>query len=297
MSEENNMSRRQFMVAGAAVMGFPYVLRSATTNSSLSTKERKERLAEWIVSSFRSDDINLLPNMPSGKTKGGKDRPDLKNLYWLQNSNLFAINVLTPYDKNLVAKIRLSYNRWYKQCFADVDEFTDHYLPLAKLPKVIVPAGKYPRAVIKLKDQGEYSIGTETHDSRLMGNISDDSVKVLLKHGVLRSVLEEDKKQAKVYFDSAMKLWDGNGFVDKRGENGHYLTSHLAYALIAANALHVKLPDGLHEKVEQRLWACQDLDGGIWTKYNADGSIPNTGKKTNEIAPLTLLAYDQSIWA
>ncbi len=56
------------------------------------------------------------------------------------------------------------------------------------------------------------------------------------------------------------------------------------------------MPTPIHEQVASPLWACQVTDGGIWTDYNADGSIPAHAKKSNEIAPLTLLAYDKAIW-
>ena len=56
------------------------------------------------------------------------------------------------------------------------------------------------------------------------------------------------------------------------------------------------MPGQIHEQVESRVWALQDADGGIWTDYKADGTIPEFAKKTNEIGPLTLLAYDESVW-
>ena len=49
-------------------------------------------------------------------------------------------------------------------------------------------------------------------------------------------------------------------------------------------------------EIEERLWASQNADGGIWTNYSAAGTFPAFAKKTNEIGPLTLLAYDHSIW-
>lgn len=70
-----------------------------------------------------------------------------------------------------------------------------------------------------------------------------------------------------------------------------YYTRHLAYALIAESALEVAIPATKRSEIENQLWTLQDKDGGIWTDYNRDGSLPDRAKKTNEIGPLVLLAY------
>ena len=133
-----------------------------------------------------------------------------------------------------------------------------------------------------------------------MGTIRDTDVRNLLKFGVLGAALRGDRKLANEYFDKAIALWDGSGFPDARmtqdGRRTSYVTRNLAYALLAEREIGRRAPLEIHDAIEGRLWSLQDADGGIWTNFNKDGSIPNLAKKTSEIGPLTLLAYDESVW-
>jgi hypothetical protein len=259
-------------------------------------KTRLRRVAGWIRNSFVAGEINLVPNMPSGKTRGGRVREDLRHLYWLQNCNLFAMTALRPYDAELSKKIERSYLAWYEKAFPGVLRHTSHGLPLGRLPELEIPEGKFLRAVVKVKDYGDYRIGTETVDPDQLGAIRPDNPKLLLKDGVLYTILAGQRQQASDYFRQAMQLWDGSGFRERRTPDGVYHTRCLAYALIAQRALGEKMPPAIGRAVEARLWSCQDDDGGLWTDYCADGTFPDHAKKTNEIAPLTLLAYDETTW-
>ena len=75
--------------------------------------------------------------------------------------------------------------------------------------------------------------------------------------------------------------------------HGSYYTRHISYALIAERILKTRIPRPVRDAMQQRLWACQDSDGGIWTNYLPDGSFPPFSKKTNESGPLALLAYSK----
>ena len=75
-----------------------------------------------------------------------------------------------------------------------------------------------------------------------------------------------------------------------------YKTKSLVYSLIAANALKRQLPEKIHKAIERHLWNCQDKDGGLWTEYTEKG-VSENARKNNELAPLTLLAYDHKIWS
>lgn len=295
-------SRRDFlkrMSAGAGVLGAAASgCRASAGRPASKYAGNLARAAGWVAKSFVGGEIDLVPNLPSGKTRGGRDRRDLKDLYWLQNCNLYASVALRPYDKALAGRIEASYRRWYRTGFAGVPEQTEHYLTLAKLPDVKVPPGRFLRNVVRLKEFDGYRVGTETYDPAKLGRILPDDPRTLLKYGVLRARLEGDGERAVEYFDKALALWDGCGFPvparSKRHES--YRTRNLAYALIAARALGRSLPPKTREAIEKRLWACQDEDGGIWTNYSKDGTIPHLAKKSTEIAPLALLAYDPGVW-
>jgi hypothetical protein len=290
--------RRDFVAAVCGSMVFPAATSFALHRRSRDYTDNRKKLAEWIARNFVGGEINLVPNLPSGRTHGGNDRSDLKHLYWLQNCNLFAFHAMRRYDRDLADRIERSYRKWYSDAFADCEERTEHYLAVGRLPGVQPPDGKFFRAVVKRKEFDGYVIGTETIEKDRLGNIRDDDPRTLLKFGVIGRHLRGDKKRAEDYFHKAISLWDGAGFVEQRSQGRpEYHSRLLAYALIADRAMHGKMPRDMRETVEERLWSLQEKDGGLWTDYCRDGSFPDKAKKSAEIAPLALLAYADDIWS
>lgn len=291
------MNRRRFLIsltccgtASAAGSAMPGKDHPHSVADELD--KRIHSLVNWIRRGFAAGNINLLSNLPSGKTFGGTIRDDLKNLYWLQNCNLFGMHALAPYDADLAGKIRISYNHWYQSSFPDDLEKTEHYLPVGQLPAHQPPEGRYYRAIIKRRECDGFTVGTETYDPGVTGKITDDEPRGLLKFGAMGSWLRGDRKRALEYFNQALALWDGKGFRNTRLEkHGAYYTRHISYALIAERMLQTRIPETIRIPMERKLWQCQDLDGGIWTNYMPDGSFPGFAKKTNESGPLALLAY------
>jgi len=294
------MSRRRFLRASAAGCAAAWSVSHPLLASSVSGRpyaDNLKRLTEWVIGALAGDGIELLRNLPSGLTRGGRERPDLRRLCWLQNCNLFGFHALREFELGIAKTLEESYWRWYRKAFLDVEERTENYLPLGKPPAQSPPAGKFYRTVIKESKQGDYTLGTETYRPDWLGTIEDDDPRSLLKFGALGSHLRNDPQQAQVYFKKALALWGGAGFrTPRREQASSFYTRYLAYALIVERALHEHIPTGIRDAIQQRLWSVQDKDGGLWTNYNRDGSIPALAKKTTEIGPLTLLAYSDGIW-
>jgi hypothetical protein len=297
MSMPGKMTRRGFMKRSGASL-----LATSAASFSVASRPRdysdnRKRLAEWTARAFTGDPVNLVSNLPSGRIYGGREREDLRRLFWLQNCNLFAMYALRPYDPAVAKRIETSYGHWYETEFSHCEERTEHYLPLGRLPNAPAPEGKFHQTIIERKEFDGYTVGTESLEASLLRTIRDEDPRGLLKFGVLSAQLRGEKRMAEEYFRKALALWDGNGFLHTRMDrHGSYYTRYLAYALIADRALGGGLSSDLREMIEQRLWSLQDEDGGLWTNYNADGSIPDLAKKTTEIGPLALLAYDEEIW-
>lgn len=295
MNEERYIGRRRFLEVTAA-SGFASLGRVARGDSQHS--EGLRRVADWIGRGFVGQPIELVSNLPSGRTFGGRERDDLRRLFWLQNCNLFAKVALRPYNPTLAERIGESYSRWYKTAFPGAEERTENYLTIGQAPRTWAPDGKYFRTVVKRHPHGEYTVGTETIDPAWLGTIKDNDPRGLLKFGALGSRVRGDHGKASAYFEKALALWDGSGFRHTRmDKHGAYYTRYLAYALIVERALGKRIPEPARSEIESRLWTMQDKDGGIWTNYNRDGTVPPFAKKTSEIGPLALLAYDDAPWA
>lgn len=290
------MNRRKFLKSGPVAVSSLLAAPVPGFCGGLSLREPLDQrigdLVNWIKRGFAGGEINLLSNLPSGKTYGGTDRADLKNLYWLQNCNLFGMYALMPYDPVLAGKIRASYSDWYARLYPELPEKTEHYLAVGELPQHTPPEGRYFRAIVKRAELNGFTVGTETYDPEVTGQIMDADPRTLFKSGAIASSLRGNQKQAMDYFEKALSLWDGRGFRNSRmDKHAAYYTRHISYALIAERILRTRIPDSIRIPMEKRLWACQDTDGGIWTNYLADGSYPHFSKKTNESGPLALLAY------
>jgi len=132
--DSNKYRRRKFLRHSCSLAAVVSSLNIYTGNSFSAPKDNLKRVADWVSRSFVGGKINLLPNLPSGKVHSGAVRDDLKNLYWLQNCNLFGMHALRPYNKTLADKIGESYRKWYKTEFADCLEKTEHYLAIGQQP-------------------------------------------------------------------------------------------------------------------------------------------------------------------
>ena len=294
------VNRRKFIRSTAkALLVGPITARWAAAAPPVNRPngDHLKRLIDWVLGAMVHDGIELLANLPSGVTRAGRDRTDLKRLCWLQNCNLFGFHALREFEPATAATLEASYRRWYREAFSDVEERTENYLPIGGLPAESPPEGKFYRTVIEKTQVGDYTIGTETYRADWLGTIFDDDPRGLLKFGALGSQLRGDRQQARLYFKKALALWDGTGFrTPRRTQHDAYYTRYLAYALIVERALHERIPPRVREAIQERLWALQDKDGGLWANYSRDGTIPGIAKKTTEIGPLTLLAYSERVW-
>lgn len=292
------MFRRTFLGAMAGAIGAGWGTRAgAAPKPGRVASEGLKRLTEWVVGAMAGDGIDLLINLPAGTTQGGRARPDLARLCWLQNCNLYGFHALRQFEPATAKRIETAYWRSYRELFPGVEERTENYLPVGGLPAHPPPAGKYYRVVLKEAVLRGFTIGTETYRPDFLGAIMDDDPRSQLKFGALGAHLRGDAKLAREHFRRALALWDGAGFRTPRREKAtSYYTRYLAYALLVARALREPLPVAMREAIEARLWALQDRDGGLWTNYLRDGTIPPVAKKTTEIGPLTLLAYSERVW-
>ncbi len=292
------MPRRTFLGAMTGAVGAGWGARGrAAPRTGRLASEGVKRLTEWVVGALAGEGIDLLINLPGGVTQGGRSRPDLARLCWLQNCNLYGFHALREFEPATAKRIETAYGRSYRELFPGVEERTENYLPVGGLPAQPPPAGRYYRVVVKEAVVRGFTIGTETYRPDYLGAITDDDPRSQLKFGARGAHLRGDASLAREHFRRALTLWDGAGFRTPRREKAtSYYPRYLAYALLIARALREPLPAALREAIEARLWSLQDRDGGLWTNYLHDGTLPPVAKKTTEIGPLTLLAYAESAW-
>jgi hypothetical protein len=87
---------------------------------------------------------------------------------------------------------------------------------------------------------------------------------------LLACIAETNQPAARQYWDAAMRLWDGNGFLDAAAKHDQrYSTYKLGFALIAAS--HLAPPAKTSAGLLDKLLSLQDDSGGWITDYDATG--------------------------
>ena len=178
------------------------------------------------------------------------------NVYWLFHDNYLAAKVLAVSHPQIAQRIMAAI----------------HHEGIYKSGRIQAIFGEseepLPFRQHQLKDvrrAGTKVIRTEVATGQIFDGW-DGYADLLL----LASIAETNQPAARRHWDAAMRLWDGNGFLDAAAQHDHrYSTYKLGLALLAASHLSppVKLPQGLID----RLLAMQDDSGGWITDYDATG--------------------------
>jgi hypothetical protein len=178
------------------------------------------------------------------------------NVYWLFHDNYLAAKVLA-----------ISHPQTAKRIMAAI-----HREGIFKSGKIELIFGEAEKSLpfhqyqlMDVRSVTNKIIRTEIVTGRVLDGWEDYADLLLLA-----CITEGNQNSARHHWDAAMRLWDGNGFLDGAAQHDHrYSTYKLGLALLAASHLSppVKPPQGLID----RLLAMQDDSGGWITDYDSTG--------------------------
>lgn len=245
----------RWSVVIAISLGFA---RSVVAEESLSQVTEKGRS---FLTNLVDLKLQLLPEYRGAK------------VYWLFHDNYLASKVLQKSDPAVAQRIRVAIQREGVKRSGKIEILFGE----AKKP---LPFREFE--LVDVRRLGDKVIRTEvvtTNEMRGWTGYAD-----LL---FLASIADKNKAKAREDFDSAMRMWDGHGFMDAAArEMEVYSTYKLGLALIAAKRFSVRVPDG----VLTRLLAMQDADGGFVTDYRPDGT--RVGMANVETTCLSILGIE-----
>jgi hypothetical protein len=318
--------------------------------SSLPASDLNRRLMkvlQWIVRDYaHSGELRLLSAAPEGLNGAGLTNMRLRTLqktFWLQDNSLYGARALIEFVPPLGRILNDSWRAKWEEKFPSLCPDTESSVVGGEKPAYDGGRGndearcKLPRpGVWEMLRMQQYPspgepgfdmlqtpiVGTDYPGNRDGGGaqvapIGQKSPRDLLKYGCLRQVILGNVSAAQEMFDLALALWDGEGFIEPKGNDTDdgakiYWTRDLAFAALCANALGQGGQQTWGNKtkvskapIEQKIWLTQSASGGIWSNYCSGAgtrkcnlqAIPRMAKQTNEIAPLILLAYGRNIWA
>lgn len=199
------------------------------------------------------------------------------NVYWLFHDNYLAAKVLSSSHPEMAKTIRQSIHREgvYRSGKIEII-FGEAEKPL--------PFRQYE--LTDVRRVASQIIRTETVTDRALNDWGDYADLLLLA-----SIAETNQPMARKHWEAAIRMWDGQGFMDAAAQHDHrYSTYKLGLAPLAAS--HLSPPANPSRELVNRLLAMQDDSGGWVTDYDATGrkiGLPNV--ETTCLAILGLEAF------
>ncbi len=213
------------------------------TGWTASSAEATEKGRNFLISLLDTN-LDLVPEYRGAK------------VYWVFHDNYLASKVLTLSHSEISQRIVAAMAR-------------EGVRKSGKIELLFGEADKpLPFRQFQLKDVRRVRdklIRTELVTDRVLEGWQDYADLLLLA-----CIAEKDQPTARRYWDAAMRLWDGKGFLDAAARHEQrYSTYKLGLALVAARRFSP--PYSPPEGLKARLLSLQDDSGGWITDYDATG--------------------------
>lgn len=250
----------------------------------------KESAYSYLVNSYNST-IGLC-----------YENPENKNVYWVTNDNVLASYALQQWNREIadnitetIKGIARDYNLTTSSIGIPIDTRAEVLLgynvnKFNKTENITLNASYYG-SILKTE-----RATNEIFSAQVLENYTD-----LLCYASLVEWRKENYSGADYYYEKAKLMWDGNGFKDKAYSNK---TGYATYKLGLFYFVNKMTRNGsfvFERQLIERVWRCQDSNGGFKTDYYGNGSFPvcQTNTETTSIILLSgvpySLAYEEGV--
>ena len=219
------------------------------------------------------------------------ENPENKSVYWVANDNVLASYALQQWNReiadNITETIKRIANEYHLptsqtgiplNCRAEIllGYSVDHFFNMTELVTI---NSSYYGSTLK----------TEKANNSILPDF--EQYADLLCYASLVEWRKQNYSGADYYYEKVKAMWDGNGFKDK-AFNGSYAT----YKLGLFYFLNKMTRNGsfvFESQLIERVWQCQDSNGGFKTDYYGNGSFPDcqTNTETTSIILLSGIPY------
>ncbi|MGB9659294.1 MAG: hypothetical protein ACPLY9_02030 [Nitrososphaerales archaeon] len=260
------------------VIGFLLISCSFTAPNiyAVSTPDL-DKAVNYLMANYNST-IGLIPEVPNGNT------------YWLLSDNFLAYPVLKYYDPS---------NTTLTSTANNISSTLSYYMNEYGLPSINqynILLGYTP----SFNDSLTYGIVTNGYTVKIHLNngtaiLSPYQYADIAFLYALYTYRLGDVQGAINLFDIGANMYDGKGFNDlpfREGESqGVYQTYKLALYYMVGYVLARQVPNSVSERITD----LQALDGGFYTGYLPNGTIPIGVTTNTETTSLVVYAYSPKI--
>jgi hypothetical protein len=223
------------------------------------------------------------------------ENPEAKNVYWITNDNVLASYALQQWDREIADNITETIKRIAKAKEYDLPT-SQTGIPLNCRAEILL--GYNVNCFFNQTEN--ITLNTSYYGSTLKTEKANNSIiqdfekyADLLCYASLIEWRKQNYSGADYYYEKVKAMWDGNGFKDK-AFNGSYATYKLGLFYFL-NKMTRKGSFVFERQLIERVWQCQDSNGGFKTDYFGNGSFPVCQTNTETTAIILLSGIPSSL--
>ncbi|MDH7478220.1 MAG: glycoside hydrolase family 99-like domain-containing protein [Candidatus Bathyarchaeota archaeon] len=221
------------------------------------------------------------------------ENPENKSIYWVANDNVLVSYALRQWNRTIADNI----TETIKRIARDYNLTTSLVgIPLNCRAEILLGYNVdffFNETKLEILDPNYY--GSNLTTEKATNNIITDfeNYTDLLCYASLVEWRNKEYSQAYYYYGKAKEMWDGNGFKDK-AFNGSYAAYKLGLFYFVNKM--IRIGSFVFEKqLIERVWLCQDSNGGFKTDYYGNGSFPFCQTNTETTSIILLSGVPQSL--
>ena len=261
----------------AIVVGLLLILYFPTPKIHAISNPDLDRAINYLIVNYNAA-VGLIPETPNS------------NIYYLLSDNLLAYSVLKYYDQSNSTLTSIANN---------ISSTLSHYMSRYKLPKIsqyniLISNKPYFNNVLSYDvTTNGYTIKIDLNNGTAVLSPYEYADIAFLQ--ALHAYQQNDMLKAINLFNVGANMYDGKGFNDKAFREGRskgiYQTYKLALYYIAGYILCRQVPNN----VTERIISMQAHNGGFYTGYLPNDTIPQGVTTNTETTSLVIYAYSPQI--
>jgi len=221
------------------------------------------------------------------------ENPEAKNVYWVTNDNVLASYALQQWNREIADNITETMKRIANEYGLSTSQTG---IPLNCRAEILLGYN----VNCFFNETENITLNASFYGSILKTEKANNSILPdfeqyvdLLCYASLVKWRKQNYSEADYYYEKVKAMWDGNGFKDK-AYNGSYATYKLGLFYFL-NKMTRKGSFVFERQLIERVWQCQDSNGGFKTDYYGNGSFPVCQTNTETTAIILLSGIPSSL--
>ncbi len=215
--------------------------------------------------------------------------PEEKNVYWVSHDNVLASHALQKWNREIADNITENIKRIAREY-----NLTTSLVGIPLDTRAEIPLG-YNVNHFNVTDL--ITLNASYYGSELRSEVATNETLTefenyadLLCYASLVKWREQNYTGADYYYQKFKAMWDGNGFNDNAFDYYGYYATYKLGLFYLVNKMLGKGSFYFEKELTNRIWKCQDSNGGFKTDYYGNGSFPFGCKTNTETTSIILIS-------